>query len=179
MFVFDNVPGGWDQGRIKSNIFLLKIVEFCITYLISGWVDCSSAFSVHKFWWQIFYIQCFKILGIAEQLTRIKCINLTDRYVEAVNSILFCSDLFVQLSYYATFITMQARNQGGGHLGHSPPQIFKILYSNFEICGNFQIIKLKVCILIIFKKSLTGIFLCLTHLPTRCILRQAFWWKIS
>ena len=116
---------------LSQTYFLLKIVEFCITYLISGWVDCSSAFSVHKFWWQIFYIQCFKILGIAEQLTRIKCINLTDRYVEAVNSILFCSDLFVQLSYYATFITMQARNQGGGAFGTFAPPNFQNIVQQF------------------------------------------------
>ena len=54
-----------------------------------------------------------------------------------------------------------------------PPEIFKTLYSNFDICRNFQMIKLKSCILIIFKKSLAGIFLCLTYLLTRYILRQA------
>jgi len=37
--------------------------------------------------------------------------------------------------------------------GISPPEIFKTLHSNFDICRNFQIIKLKYCILIIFKKS--------------------------
>jgi len=42
------------------------------------------------------------------------------------------------------------------------PEIFKTLHSNFDICRNFQIIKLKYCILIIFKKSLIRIFLCLT-----------------
>jgi len=47
----------------------------------------------------------------------------------------------------------QARNQGG-HLGQfAPPEIFKTLHSNFEICRNFQRIKMKFYILIIFKKS--------------------------
>ena len=47
----------------------------------------------------------------------------------------------------------QARNQGGGHLGICTPEIFKTLHSNFVICRNFQRIKMKVYILIIFKKS--------------------------
>jgi len=67
----------------------------------------------------------------------------------------------------------QARNQGGAFDAIAPPEIFEILYSNFDICRNFQMIKLKFCILIIFKKSLTGIFLCLTYLLTRYILRDA------
>jgi len=52
----------------------------------------------------------------------------------------------------------QARNQTGGN---SPPESFKLLHSNFDVWRNFQIIKLKFCILIIFKKSFTSIFLCL------------------
>jgi len=46
----------------------------------------------------------------------------------------------------------QARNQGG-HLGICPPEIFKTLHSNFDICRNFQRIKMKFFILIVFKKS--------------------------
>jgi len=34
-----------------------------------------------------------------------------------------------------------------------PPEIFKKLHNNFEICRNFQRIKMKIYILIIFKKS--------------------------
>ena len=49
----------------------------------------------------------------------------------------------------------QARNQGGPFGAFPPPEIFKTLHSNFDICRNFQIIKLKFCILIIFKKSFT------------------------
>ena len=37
--------------------------------------------------------------------------------------------------------------------GHLPPVIFKTLHSNFDICRNFQRIKMKFYILIIFKKS--------------------------
>jgi len=57
------------------------------------------------------------------------------------------------------FISSQTYNQEG-HL--PPPELFKTLHSNFDICRNFQIIKLKYCILILFKKSLIRIFLCLT-----------------
>jgi len=54
-------------------------------------------------------------------------------------------------AYYSTssLVTRQARNQGG----ICPPEIFKILHSNFDICRNFQRIKMKFYILIIFKKS--------------------------
>jgi len=54
----------------------------------------------------------------------------------------------------------QARNQGGGQLEHlSPPEIFKTFHSNFDICRNLQIIKLKLCILIILRKVLLKLFL--------------------
>jgi len=46
----------------------------------------------------------------------------------------------------------QARNQGG-NLGIGPPEIFKTLHSNFDICRNFQRIKMKFYIIIMFKKS--------------------------
>jgi len=35
----------------------------------------------------------------------------------------------------------------------APPEIFKTLHSNFDICRNFQRMKMKFYILIIFKKS--------------------------
>ena len=61
--------------------------------------------------------------------------------------VLFC--LFL-----STSVLQQARNHGG-HLGHfPPPEIFKTLHSNFGICRNFQRIKMKFCIQIIFQKSL-------------------------
>jgi len=42
---------------------------------------------------------------------------------------------------------------GGGIWGIcAPPEIFKTLHSNFDICKNFQKIKMKFDILIIFKK---------------------------
>ena len=44
--------------------------------------------------------------------------------------------------------------KGGGAVGAcAPPEIFKILHGNFDICRNFQRIKQKFFILIIFKKS--------------------------
>jgi len=47
-----------------------------------------------------------------------------------------------------------AQPGGGGAFGaFAPPEIFKTLHSNFDICRNFQIIKLKYSILIIFMKK--------------------------
>jgi len=59
----------------------------------------------------------------------------------------------------------QARNQGGGIWGICHPEIFKTLRSNFDICRNFQRIKMRFYILIIFKKSYWnfGIFPCLAR----------------
>jgi len=37
--------------------------------------------------------------------------------------------------------------------GIGPPEIFKTLHSNFDICRNFQRIKMKFYIIIMFKKS--------------------------
>ena len=44
-----------------------------------------------------------------------------------------------------------------------PFEIFKTFHSNFDICRNFQIIKMKFCILIILQTNFISIFLC----PTR------------
>ena len=47
----------------------------------------------------------------------------------------------------------QARNQEGMAFGaFANPEIFKTLHSNFDICRNFQRIKMKFYILIIFRK---------------------------
>jgi len=59
-------------------------------------------------------------------------------------------------------ITVMGAQSGGGHLGHWSPEIFKTLHSNFTICRNFQKIKIKLHILIIFKKRLAWIFICPT-----------------
>jgi len=47
--------------------------------------------------------------------------------------------------------------QPGGAFGAfaSPPEIFKTLHSNSDICRNFKIIKLQFCIQLIFKISFT------------------------
>jgi len=45
-----------------------------------------------------------------------------------------------------------ARNQGGENLGISPQKIFKTLHCNFDICRNFHKIKMKFCILVLYKK---------------------------
>jgi len=52
--------------------------------------------------------------------------------------------------------------RGGSIWGISPPEIFRTLHSNFDICRNFQRIKMKFCILIIFEKSFLN-FLCLVR----------------
>ena len=57
-------------------------------------------------------------------------------------------------SYWTARGGLQQATTGGRHLGHlPPPEIFKTLHSSFDICSNFQRIKNKVYILIIFKKS--------------------------
>jgi len=57
--------------------------------------------------------------------------------------------------------TLRSRRAIRGALGiFASPENFKTLYSNFDICRNFQRIKMKCYILIIFKKSLILIFLC-------------------
>jgi len=62
--------------------------------------------------------------------------------------------------------------------GKCPPhEIFKTLHSNFDICRNFQTMKLKFCILIIFKESFTVLefffVLLVNYLLSGYILRQA------
>jgi len=47
----------------------------------------------------------------------------------------------------------QARNQGRGIWGICPPEIFKTLHNNFDICKNFQIKSLNFAFLIIFLKK--------------------------
>jgi len=42
--------------------------------------------------------------------------------------------------------------RGGAFGAFDPPEIFKTLHSNFDICRNFQRLKMKFCILIIFRK---------------------------
>jgi len=49
--------------------------------------------------------------------------------------------------------------QPGGAVAFAPPEIFKALHSKFDICSNFQRIKIKFYILIIFR-YLIRIFLC-------------------
>jgi len=67
------------------------------------------------------------------------------------------------------FGSTKARNQGRGHLGHSPLENFKTLHSNFDICRNFQRIKMKFYTLIIFRKALSEFFfvLLVNYLLTR------------
>jgi len=69
---------------------------------------------------------------------------------------LHCSDY--QKILWFVFDSIQARNQEG----HFPPEIFKTLHNNFDICKNFQKTKMKFYILIIFKKSYWN-FLCLAR----------------
>ena len=64
---------------------------------------------------------------------------------------------------------------------YAPFDNFKTLHRNFDICRNFQMIKMKFCNLIVFKKVLFQFFfvLLLNYLLTRFILGQATWLKIS
>ena len=66
-------------------------------------------------------------------------------------------NLRVKLVIPFIFTNVQSRHatRGRGHLRHFPPEGFKTLHGNFDICRNFQMIRLKFCILIIFTKSFT------------------------
>jgi len=50
---------------------------------------------------------------------------------------------------FTTLILTQAHNRGVGHLGHLHPENFEVLHSNFNICKNFQRIKMRFYILIL------------------------------
>jgi len=56
----------------------------------------------------------------------------------------------IRYGYHGPSAPNQARNRGGAF---ATPEIFKTLQSNFDICRNFQRIKMKVYILNIFEKS--------------------------
>jgi len=64
----------------------------------------------------------------------------------------------------------QARNRGGG--AFAPPEIFKAFHSDFDICRNFQRIKMKIFFLIIFKKSYWNFSVLLVNYLLTRILRQ-------
>ena len=73
---------------------------------------------------------------------------------------------------------LRAGAQPGGNLEPlPPPEIFKTLQSNFDVSRNFQIIKLKYCVLIILKKSYGNISLSYWLSPYK--MRQGIWSKIS
>jgi len=74
----------------------------------------------------------------------------------------YCFDYItvLQISRFAATVSRwyRAGAQPGGR-GHLPPEIFKTLHSNFDI-RNVQRIKMKLYILIIFKKSYWKFSLC-------------------
>ena len=66
------------------------------------------------------------------------------------NLMLKCLHCFPLPDYYLISECRHMRNKEGTF---AAPEIFKTLHSNFDICRNFQRIKMKFYILIIFKKS--------------------------
>ena len=66
------------------------------------------------------------------------------------NLMLKCLHFFPLPDYYFISECRHVRNKGGTF---AAPEIFKTLHSNFDICKNFQRIKMKFYDLIIFKKS--------------------------
>ena len=81
---------------------------------------------------------------------------------------IFTAQIIHSHMYWGKICLHQARNQGEGRLGHLPPEIFKTFHSSFDICRSFQMIKMKSCILITFKKSVISIFLCPTGWLSPC-----------
>jgi len=78
-------------------------------------------------------------------------LNLSDMG-EAFSDYIFCYNTMLS-NLFGIGILCRRRATRGGIWGICPPEIFKTLHSNFDICRNFQRIKMKFYILIIFKKS--------------------------
>jgi len=69
--------------------------------------------------------------------------------------------------------TRRAIRGEGTFAAFAPPEIFKTLHRNFKICRNFQRIKMKFYVLVIFKKSYWNFFVMIVnYLYTRIILKQ-------
>jgi len=87
-----------------------------------------------------------------------KSANRRNYFFVCVSADIRAERLRITSRFAQTFLTAVAlrtrRATGGGAFGaFAPPEIFKTLHSNFDICRNFQRIKMKFYILIIFKKS--------------------------
>ena len=89
-----------------------------------------------------------------EHFSNTLCMDSGESYTQRCFAEEPCSEKATRDDLQAELVE-NARNPGtqpgGGHL--PPPEIFKTLHSNFDICRNFQRIKMKFYILIIFKKS--------------------------
>jgi len=85
-----------------------------------------------------------------------------------------------QIEYKFVFSCWKGTNrratEGGG--AFAPPEIFKAFHSDFDICRNFQRIKMKIFFLIIFKKSYWNFSVLLVNYLLTRILRQVIWSKI-
>jgi len=84
-----------------------------------------------------------------------------------------------QLRLFTTVSNRAGAQSGGGNLGICIPQNFKTLHSNFDICRNFQRIKMKFLVFYSFRKGLFEFFFVrlVNYLLTRFILSQAIWSK--
>jgi len=94
------------------------------------------------------------------------------------HALYFVQNLLIPKSV-ARHLDTSAQPGGGAFGAFPPPEIFKTLHSNFDICRSFQRIKMKFYILMILR-NLIGISVScsLTFLLTRFILKQVIWLKI-
>jgi len=79
-----------------------------------------------------------------------RCIAGIDSFVHRAIAI-YCVHL-LQFLLYSSTGGRGGATRGGAFKPFAPPEIFKTLRSNFDICRNFQRIKMKLYILIILKK---------------------------
>jgi len=121
----------------------MKAIQFVCTSnaktYCSRWLTISECSIVENF----LSTSATRCAWIRENLIRSDA--LLRNHVRKRQRVMICKQNLLKM--HAT----QARNQGRGHL--PPPEIFKTLHSNFDICRNFQRIKMKFYILIIFMKS--------------------------
>ena len=70
-----------------------------------------------------------------------------------LNIVWYCDETTITHTVFLKVGQAGAQPRGRAFGAFAIPEIFKTLHSNFDICRNFQRIKMKFYILIIFKKS--------------------------
>jgi len=154
------VSGGnyWFAIGVLGNV--TNYVRYPAVYLLQHWRKRGA----NKIYWWVISGKClqdkYQKYNFIGEDCKAKCTKIWKwvQHVKSVTTSTFESTFVLPIGFIAkAWCSISSRRATrGGHLGHlPPPEIFKTLPSNFDICRNFQTIKLKFCIFIIFKKSFT------------------------